>query len=283
MPELPEVETIKRGLTKELIGHKISSVDVRVAKEFIGDSKKLVGQKVLEVDRRAKLLIIKTTDYYLVTHLKMTGQLVFVPNKGRNWLVGGHPDKVYTADLPHKHTHVIITFDNGVLYFNDLRKFGWMRLLSGEKELKPLVEDLGVEYDWPEYTLEYFGKKLAKRKNTTIKQALLEQTLVAGVGNIYADESLFLAKIRPTRKVAEIKPNEIKKLFEAIPAVFELSLAHGGTSSQHYLKHDGTKGKFLEFANVYKREGLPCKVCGSPIERLKISGRSSHYCPHCQK
>lgn len=283
MPELPEVETIKRGLLKELVGHKISSVDVRVKKEFIGDEKKLVGQKVVDIERRAKLLIIKLTDYYLITHLKMTGQLVFVPTKGRDWLVGGHPDKVYTADLPHKHTHVIITFDNGVLYFNDLRKFGWMRLLSSEDELKPMVEDLGVEYDWPEYTLEYFTKKLGKRKNITIKQALLEQSLVAGVGNIYADEALFRSKIRPTRKVAELKPNEIKKLFEAIPAVFELSLSHGGTSSQNYIKHDGTKGRFMEFVNVYKRENEPCKVCGTPIERIKISGRSSHYCPHCQK
>ncbi len=311
MPELPEVETIKRGLAKELVGHTVSSVDVRVRKEFVGDEQKLIGQKVADLERRAKLLIIKFQDYYLVTHLKMTGQLVFVPKQGlgsghwgldkkaaaknqspvassqslpsANWVVGGHPDKVYTADLPHKHTHVIIEFDNGTLYFNDLRKFGWMKLVSTDEELKPLVENLGVEYDWPEYTLEYFTAKLAKRSNVTIKQALLEQTLVAGIGNIYADEALFLANIRPTRKVSSLKPAEIEKLFGAIPAVFELSLSYGGTSSQHYIKHDGTKGKFLEFANVYKREGEPCRVCGTPIERTKIAGRSSHFCPHCQK
>lgn len=254
-----------------------------MAKLFIGNPQTLVGQKVVDLDRRAKLLIIKLSRSYLIVHLKMTGQLIYVPNQGRNWVVGGHPDKAYTAELPHKHSHIIFKFDNGTLYFNDLRKFGWIRILNEEAELKPHIETLGPEYDWPEYTLAYFTAKLARRPNITIKQLLLDQSFVAGVGNIYADESLFCARIRPTRKTSSLKPAEIKKLFECIPQVFETSLAHGGTSSQHYRKHDGSKGRFLEFANVYKREGLPCKVCGTPIERLKIAGRSSHYCPNCQK
>lgn len=283
MPELPEVETIKRGLLKELVGHTIQNVEVRVPKLFVGNADSLAGQKIEDIERRAKILIWKLSDCYLIMHLKMTGQLIFVPNDSQRWLVGGHPDKLYGAELPHKHTHVIIEFDNGTLYFNDLRKFGWMKLLQNEGELKPMIAEYGVEYDWPEYTLDYFTKKLLRRPKITIKQALLDQSLVAGVGNIYADESLFCAKIRPTRKVAELKPKETERLFECIPQVFELSLRHGGTSSQHYLKHDGTKGRFLEFANVYKREGETCKICGVPIERIKIAGRSSHYCPHCQK
>jgi formamidopyrimidine-DNA glycosylase len=283
MPELPEVETIKRGLAKELVGHRVLTVDVREPKLFIGDPHLLTNQKIEDIERRAKILVWKLTDYYMIIHLKMTGQLIFVPNKNQKWLVGGHPDKAYVADLPHKHTHIIFHFDSGTLYYNDLRKFGWIRLLKNVEELKPYLAKLGTEYDWPEYTLDYFTQRLAKRKNITIKQALLEQTLVAGVGNIYADESLFCAKIRPTRKVAELKPKEVKKLFGCIPKIFELSLAHGGTSSQTYRKHDGSKGRYLEFANVYKRESLPCKVCGTPIERIKISGRSSHYCPNCQK
>lgn len=283
MPELPEVETIRRGLSKELIGQKIRSVDVRVPKLFIGDPQKLIGQKVVEINRRAKLLIIKLTDYYLITHLKMTGQLILVPKKDKNWVVGGHPDIAYTADLPHKHTHIIIEFDNGTLYYNDLRNFGWIKLLEDPKELETMVAEYGAEYTSPDYTLDYFTQKLRRRPNTTIKQALLDQSLVAGVGNIYADESLFATRIRPTRKVSELKPNGIKKLYAAIPAVFELSLAHGGTSSQNYRRHDGSRGEFMDFVNVYKREGLPCKVCGNPIERIKISGRSSHFCPNCQK
>ena len=283
MPELPEVETIKLGLQKELVNHAIMAVEVRVPKLFAGNPAVLKGQKVLEIARRAKILIIKLTNSYLIIHLKMTGQLIFVPNIGEDWVVGGHPDKAYTADLPHKHTHIIFTFDNGRLYFNDLRKFGWVKLLDEEAELEPYLTDLGVEYTWPEYTLDYFTRKLARRKSITIKQALLDQSLVAGVGNIYADESLFCARISPLRKVSSLTPKEIAKLYDCIPQVFTLSLEHGGTSSQHYRRHDGSKGKFLEIANVYKREGLPCKVCGTPIERVKISGRSSHYCPHCQK
>jgi formamidopyrimidine-DNA glycosylase len=282
MPELPEVETIKRGLTKEIIGHKITAIEVRVPKLFIGDPQKLVNQKIVSIDRRAKLLIIELTSSYLVTHLKMTGQIIFVPTNSRNWTVGGHPDKAYTDQLPHKHTHIIIALDNGTLYFNDLRKFGWMKLLQKAQELEPMIAEYGVEYDWLEYTLDYFTRKLERRPNTTIKQALLDQSLVAGVGNIYADEALFMVKVRPTRKVSELKPNEIEELFKAIPAVFELSLSHGGTSSQNYRKHDGSKGRFMDFVNVYKREGQPCKVCGTPIERIKIAGRSSHFCPHCQ-
>jgi len=283
MPELPEVETIKRGLQNELVGHTISAIEVRVPKLFIGEANKLVGQTVVSLDRRAKLLICQLTNYLLITHLKMTGQIIFVPKKDEHWVVGGHPDKAYIADLPHKHTHIIIEFDNGTLYFNDLRKFGWMKLLEKTSDLEPLVAEYGVEYTWPEYTLDYFTERLGRRPNTTIKQALLDQSLVAGVGNIYADESLFATKIRPTRKVADVKPKEIEALYHAIPAVFELSLSHDGTSSQHYRQHDGRKGRFMEFVNVYKREGAPCKVCGSPIERLKIAGRSSHYCPKCQK
>lgn len=283
MPELPEVETIKRGLLKELIGQKLLSVDVRVPKLFVGFPEMIIGQRVVDIDRRAKILVWQLEKSLLVMHLKMTGQLIFVPNKNRNWVVGGHPDKAYVADLPHKYSHLIFQFENGTLYFNDLRKFGWVKVLGDSSELEPLIADLGPEYDWPEYTLDYLQTKLARRGGVTIKQALLDQTLVAGVGNIYADEALFLSKIHPRRKAGSLSDQEIQLLYKNIPTVFETSLAHGGTSSQHYRKHDGSKGNYLAFANVYKREGAPCHVCGTPIERIKIAGRSSHYCPTCQK
>ena len=283
MPELPEVETIKRGLKPELVGQKIVSVDVRVPKLFIGFPEMIIGQKVLDIDRRAKILIISFEKNTLAVHLKMTGQLIYVPNNSQAAIGGGHPDKAYLAELPHKYSHIIFQFDKGTLYFNDLRKFGWIKVLSSPEDLEPLVSSLGPEYTWPEYTFEYLKDKLSRRGTITIKQALLDQSLVAGVGNIYADEALFLSKIHPRRKVKDLTSSDIKALYENISAVFETSLAHGGTSSQNYRKADGSKGNYLEFANVYKREGQPCKVCGTPIERIKIAGRSSHFCPTCQK
>lgn len=297
MPELPEVETIRRALQKTLPGQKIRSVDVRVKKLFHGNPDTLKDQTITEITRRSKVLIIQLSKSILLIHLKMTGQLIYVPGRGEA-IVGGHPDKVYTMDLPHKHSHIIFELDKGTLYFNDLRKFGWIKSYKDLEETAHEFANLGTEYTWPEYTLEYLkqrlvrrsgvtiaaDKPLSKRKSSlTIKQALLEQSLVAGVGNIYADETLFCAKIRPTRRVRDLKPAEIKKIFECIPQVFELSLKHGGTSSQNYVQPDGSLGTYLAFANVYKRERQPCNVCGNPIERIKISGRSSHFCLNCQK
>ena len=282
MPELPEVETIRKGLEKVLVGQKINSVDVRVKKLFYGNSKKLKNQTITEINRRAKILIIQLSDSVLLIHLKMTGQLIYVPKKGQP-VVGGHPDKVYSMNLPHKHSHIIFKLPKGTLFYNDLRKFGWIKLYKNLMEAAHEFDKLGPEYTWPEYTINHIRQRLAKRQNITIKQALLEQSLVAGVGNIYADETLFITKIRPTRKVSSLKPKDIKNIYETIPKVFNLSLKHGGTSARDYLQPDGKMGTYLKVANVYKREGEPCKVCGEPIERVKISSRSSHYCPNCQK
>ena len=282
MPELPEVETIRKGLEKVLIGQKVSSVDVRAKKLFHGNPDKLKNQTITEINRRAKILIIKLSKSVLLIHLKMTGQLIYLPKKGEP-VVGGHPDKVYSMNLPHKHSHIIFELSKGTLFYNDLRKFGWIKMFPNLESAKDHFAKLGTEYTWPEYTLKYLQEKLEKRQNITIKQALLEQSLVAGMGNIYADETLFTTKIRPTRKVSSLKPAEIKRIYEAIPKVFNLSLKHGGTSAKDYIQPDGKMGTYLKVAKVYKREGEPCKVCGEPIERTKISGRSSHYCPRCQK
>ena len=310
MPELPEVETIRRGLAAHLVGHKIIAVDVRAPKLFIGTPEAIIGQKVLEIERRAKILIWKLDHYFLLTHLKMTGQLIFVPKKqtansfqlsanrqqptitarlradsrklkAQSWVIGGHPDKSYDLDLPHKHTHIIITFDNGMLYYNDLRKFGWIKIVASLEGLKKEVGHFGPEYTWPEFSFDYFQTELARRR-TTLKQTLLDQTVVAGIGNIYADESLFCARINPLKKSDELNETETKKLFDCIPKVFNLALKHGGTSSRDYRQADGSLGTYLKVANVYRREGQPCHVCGQPIERIKIAGRSCHYCQKCQ-
>jgi len=281
MPELPEVETIRRGLTKELIGQKIASVDVRHAKSLLGDVRQLIGQKITEVNRRAKLLIIRLEDSFLIIHLKMTGQLIYVPKNNSYQVVGGHPDKLYSSDLPHKYTHVIFELEKGKLYFNDLRKFGWLKI-GDEASLKAETSRYGPEYTWPAFTAEYLGKKLAK-KNITIKQALLDQELLAGLGNIYADETLFSARINPRQKANSLSVAQVKKIFKSIPQVLDLALSHGGTSSRDYRRTDGSMGTYLAVAKVYKRAGQPCTVCGLPIERIKIAGRSSHFCPSCQK
>ena len=282
MPELPEVETIRKGLERVLIRQKINSVDVRVKKLFNGNSEELKNQTITEINRRAKILIIRLSNSVLLIHLKMTGQLIYVPKIGKP-VIGGHPDKVYSMNLPHKHSHIIFELSKGTLFYNDLRKFGWIKMFPDLESAKEHFSKLGTEYTWPEYTLKYLKEKLAKRQNITIKQALLEQSLVAGIGNIYADETLFITNIRPTRKVSSLNPTEIKKIYITIPKVFNLSLKHGGTSAKDYIQPDGKMGTYLKVANVYKREGEPCKVCGEPIERIKISGRSSHYCPRCQK
>lgn len=282
MPELPEVETIRKGLEKVLIGQKVSSVDVRVKKLFHGNPTELKTQTITEINRRAKILIIQLSKSVLLIHLKMTGQLIYLPKKGEP-VVGGHPDKVYSMNLPHKHTHIIFVLSKGTLFYNDLRKFGWIKMFPDLESAKDHFAKLGTEYTWPEYTLMYLKEKLSRRQNITIKQALLEQSLVAGMGNIYADETLFITKIRPTRKVSSLTQAEIKRIYVTIPKVFNLSLRHGGTSAKDYVQPDGKMGTYLKVANVYKREGEPCKICGEPIERTKISGRSSHYCSNCQK
>jgi formamidopyrimidine-DNA glycosylase len=284
MPELPEVETIRRGLEKELVGHKILNVQVRVPKLLFGSPKDLTDQKILEITRRAKILIWRLENGFVAIHLKMTGQLIFVPkNAQEKTFIGGHPDKLYGGKLPHQYSHIIITFDNGILYFNDLRKFGWIKVLANSEDLKKEVGHLGPEYDWPEFSFDYFQSAILRRAKSPIKQVLLDQTIVAGVGNIYADETLFCAKIQPTRSVGSLTESEINTIYKCIPKVFQLALKYGGTSSRDYRQVDGSQGTYLKVAKVYGRQGLPCRVCGTPILRIKIGARSSHYCPTCQK
>lgn len=284
MPELPEVETIRRGLETAIVGGQITRVEVRNAKSFIGEPKLLTGHKITSLARRAKLLLLQLdNDQWLAIHLKMTGQLLFAPNKNRTEIViGGHPDKAYPLEVPHKHTHVIIEFDTGTLYFNDIRKFGWIKLLDSEEVVKQETAHLGPEYTWPEFSLGYFKQMLDKKKRLKIKPVLLDQTQIAGIGNIYADEALFCASVLPSRTIESLTNKEITQLYKCIPQIFELSLSHGGTSSRDYIQPDGKLGTFLTVANVYHRTKLPCKVCGTLIEVQKIAGRSSHFCPKCQ-
>lgn len=313
MPELPEVETVKRGLARTILGKTIASVEIRVPKLFADDpgliDQVLVGAKVVGVERRAKVLLIDvSSDWTLAVHLKMTGQLIVV-NGGQETgnsrklvarstvnrlpltvnFVGGHPEKAYEQPLPHKHTHVTIEFRDGTrLYFNDLRKFGWLRLfphasVNGYRTITEFLQTLhlGPEPLGPDFTVTYLAGLLNAR-TIPIKQLLLEQKGISGIGNIYADEALFYAKIQPRRPANKLTKQEIVLLTEGIKNVLEKGIAFGGTSKNTYRNVEGTKGEMQKYLMVYGRENEPCKVCGTPIKRIKIGQRSSHFCPNCQ-
>lgn len=336
MPELPEVETVKRGLEKLLVGHTILSVSADWARSFPnapGDVKNfLVGSKVIGVRRRAKVLIIDlNTKYSLVIHLKMTGQLVFVKNEqapnnkkqitnndqkphkthtvipakagisknktlkvpafagmtkeGEVRFGAGHPSSSLTGHLPDNSTRVVFTLDNGAtLYFNDQRKFGWVKLFpTVEVPNIDFMKKIGPEPLEDSFTAEIFYERLQRRKNTTIKAAILDQTVLAGVGNIYADESLWAAEIHPATRVRDVPEKKIKKLFSEIQFVLQLSIEKGGSTDKNYVDAEGKRGSYLSFANVFRREGQPCpRHPATQIEKIRVAGRGTHICPDCQ-
>ena len=287
MPELPEVETLKRDL-KKVKGKKIKSVKVNWPKMVLpltvkSFTQNLKGQKILNIKRRAKVLIFElSNERYLMVHLKMTGQLIFDPKKGK-MVVGGHPQKGGTQDLPNKYTHVIINFTDGTtLYFNDLRKFGWMRLVNKDY-VDELSNGLGVEPLTKSFTFDYFTNFVKRFPNRRVKQFLLDQTIIAGLGNIYVDESCYGAKIKPTRRVGSLTKKETKDLFKCIPEVLKLSIANKGTSFSNYIQLDGKEGRMIKFLKVYNKKGQKCQRCGAEIKKIKLNGRGTHFCAKCQK
>lgn len=283
MPELPEVETIVRGLKKHVVGREIADVIINVPKLFRGDLKLLEKSKIIDVERRGKVILIRLDNTLtLGIHLKMTGQLIFL-NQESKGIVGGHPDRAYGQPLPHKHTHILMKFKDGsVLYYNDIRKFGWWELFSHEKNNLSLLKKLGPD-PLIKVDEKYLAEVFKKRTRITIKSALLDQTILAGIGNIYADETLFLAGVLPTRLAGSLKLGEINKIATAIPEVLNKSLKAGGTSRSDYVQIDGSKGGYLKLALVYGREGLGCRKCQNKIIRIKVGQRSSHFCDKCQK
>lgn len=245
----------------------------------------LVGAIVKVLRRRGKALIIDlSSDYSLVVHLKMTGQLVF-RDRGHQRFGAGHPNDSLIGDLPDKSTRVIIEFEDGSkLFFNDQRKFGWMKLLpTSQVENLEFFKKLGPEPLAPEYRWQDLRQALNRRSRTTIKAALLDQTVVAGIGNIYADESLWGAKINPATVVGDLSDRQIKKLYEEIQFVLRLSIEKGGSTDKNYVNAEGKKGSYMSFARVFRRETQPCPRCGWAIVKTRLAGRGTHFCPHCQK
>lgn len=286
MPELPEVETVRRGLSELIIGKTVKTVTHDTPKSFPNAEKDvknfLIGASITAVRRRAKVLIIDLdNEYSLLVHLKMTGQLVFV---GDVRFGAGHPSDSLVNTLPDKSTRVSFVFDDGSqLYFNDQRKFGWVRLMPRiEIPNIDFMKKVGPEPLEADFSAKEFAGRFKRRAKTTIKAAILDQSVVAGVGNIYADESLWGAKIHPQRLVGSLTPAEFKKLYTELREVMNLAIEKGGSSNHTYVNAEGKKGSYMSFARVFRREGLPCPRCGTTIEKLRVAGRGTHICPFCQ-
>lgn len=244
----------------------------------------VIGSQVVEVRRRAKVLLIElSSKYSLVVHLKMTGQMVFVSADVR--FGAGHPNDSLIHQLPDKSTRVTIRFTGGSkLFFNDQRKFGWMRLIpTAEVPNIDFMKRLGPEPLAANFTRKDFREVIRKRSNTNIKAVLLDQSVIAGIGNIYADEGLWGAKIHPTTLVKNLPDAKLNALFDSVRAVLELSIEKGGSSDKNYVNAEGKKGSYLSFANVFRREGKPCPRCGTTIIKTRVAGRGTHTCPKCQR
>lgn len=287
MPELPEVETVRRGLQNLIVHQTVRAVTYDTPKAFPNApsdvERFLVGASVVGVRRRAKVLLIDlSTDYTLVIHLKMTGQLVFV---GEQRFGAGHPNDSLVGNLPDKSTRVTFEFaDDTQLYFNDQRKFGWVKLYpTVEVPNINFMQKVGPEPLEAEFTSEVFWERLQRRKNTTIKAAILDQTVLAGVGNIYADEGLWGAQIHPASRVKDVPREKINDLWHEIREVMNLAIEKGGSSNHTYINAEGKKGSYMDFARVFRREGLTCpRHPDVVIEKLKVAGRGTHICPACQ-
>ncbi len=333
MPELPEVETVKRQLEKVLVGQKIEKVRVLLKKSLQGPTLKVEGRKIKEVGRRAKILVIalhsqgkscnenqslngirhSEIDSTLVTlgneniniliHLKMTGQLVYVPggirplnlardleSKGyspptaiNSRIAGGHPTSDWVDKLPSKHTRVIFELSDGVLYFNDMRTFGWVKV----------VDDVGKKLEFDKYgpdansrgfNLKYF-KKILGSSNRSVKLIILDQKKVAGLGNIYANDGLNCSGVDPRRLGVELVKDEekVERLFKCLKKVIKKGIKMGGASERDFVHADGLGGSYQKHYLVYGREGEKCKQCQGIIEKIKIGGRGSYFCSQCQE
>ena len=287
MPELPEVETVRRGLSLLVIGKRVGSVSHDTPKGFPnapGDVEAfLVGATITDVRRRAKVLLIDLdTEYTLVIHLKMTGQLVY---RGEQVFGAGHPNDSLIGELPDRSTRVIFSFTDGShLYFNDQRKFGWVRLYPTiEVPNIDFMKRVGPEPLEGELTHTDFIERIRRRNGTTIKAALLDQSVIAGIGNIYADEALWGARVHPARRVRDVTDRELSTILDEVRTVLTLSIEKGGSTDKNYVNAEGKRGSYIDFARVFRREGLACpRHPDVLIEKSRIAGRGTHTCPVCQ-
>jgi len=287
MPELPEVETVRRGLHELIIGRKVVDVWHDTPKGFPNSQEDVnhffIGATVTDVRRRAKVLLVDlSSEYTVVVHLKMTGQMVF---RGEAVFGAGHPNDSLVGELPDRSTRVVVTFADGArLFFNDQRKFGWMKLMPTlEVPNIDFMKKVGPEPLEADFTALEFEARFKRRVKTSIKAALLDQTVVAGVGNIYADEALWGAKIHPKRLVGSVTSDEFALLYTELRSVMNLAIEKGGSTDKNYVNAEGKRGSYMDFARVFRREGKQCPRCGETIVKFKAAGRGTHICPNCQR
>ena len=302
MPELPEVETVKRTLEKHLIGKTISQVRIFTHKMIqVGDAKisniktaspknskdfvrVLAGKRVVSLGRRAKYLIIRLSESYeLLIHLRMSGQLIYREHHSRTVPLFLSLAKTAVKEtLPAKHTHVEFIFSDGdALFYNDTRQFGHIRLVTAAQS-KTVFARIGLGPEPLSLSLKNFLKIIAGHPKKRAKDFLLNQSVIAGIGNIYADESLFMAKIHPLRKISTLTPAETALLLQSIQKVLKRAIRLGGSSIEYFLATNGTAGKFSEEHLVYAKKGRPCPDCGERLTSKVIGSRTSTFCIHCQ-
>ena len=272
MPELPEVETVRRGLEKLILGKKIDSLDIRYPKMIKTDldqfHKELPGQVIVSMGRRGKYLLFYLTEKVLISHLRMEGKYFY-----------------YSDQVPErKHAHVLIHFeDGGTLVYEDVRKFGTMELLAPELlDAYFVSKKLGPEPTEQDFDLEIFIGALKKSKKP-IKSHLLDQTLVAGLGNIYVDEVLWRAKVHPSRTSKSLSAQEARKVHDQTIEVLGQAVEKGGSTIRTYTNAFGEDGTMQDFHQVYDKAGQACSRCGSIIEKIQLGGRGTHFCPKCQR
>ena len=272
MPEMPEVETVRRTLTPLAVGKTIKRVDVWYDKVIVGDVKsfqqQLKGKTIKKIDRYGKYLLFRLGDLTIVSHLRMEGKY-----------------RLITADAPReKHEHLQFIFTDGsALRYDDVRKFGRLQLVeTGTERIVTGIKHLGPEALSPEFTEDYFAKAL-KNKTKKIKNLLLDQTVVAGLGNIYVDEVLWQAKINPVAESKDLTKQQVQDLYEAINSTIKEAIKLGGTTVHSFLNAEGQAGGYQDRLEVYGRAGEDCLRCGGKLVKIKVNGRGTTYCPNCQR
>lgn len=272
MPEIAEVETVRNTLKSMILNKKIVDVNIiypKIIESDINDFKDiLIGRKFIDIDRIGKWLMFDLNDYYLLSHLRMEGK----------YFVKKSTDEII------KHEHIIISFDDGTdLRYHDTRKFGRMNLVKKiDIDKVGAIKKQGIEANSEKLTKEYLYEKIHK-KNIPIKSLLLDQTIISGLGNIYANEVMFDARINPSRLGKDISLKECDLIVKASKKIIDAAIKDGGTTIKSYTSSLGVTGRFQQHLMVHKREGEECKVCGTLIENIKIGGRSTYFCPKCQK
>ena len=272
MPEIAEVETVRKVLKREIVDHRLKDINVRYPKIIVGDAgkfkDKLVGQKFTDIKRLGKWLIMELNDYYLLSHMRMEGK----------YFIKNHDEEI------NKHEHIIISLDNNKdLRYHDTRKFGRMILTTKDNLYDiPEIKKQGIEVGSSDLTLSYLKEKLHHKK-LPIKTVLLDQSVISGLGNIYVNEVLFASCINPLKEARTLNDEEIKRIISSSKEIINEAIEMGGTTIKSYTSSLGVEGNYQSKLQVQGRENQKCFNCGSLIKKIKVGGRGTYYCPNCQK